>query len=125
MNPKVTTGLRVFFGLFCLLFGVNKFLGFMAFPEIPGDGGVLMGIYATSGFMKLIGLLEILGGLALVVGKYVPLALTILIAIMFNAVVFHLLHDDPANAVGAIIGLALGLALVYAYKERFSSLLSA
>lgn len=124
MNPKVTTGLRIFFGLFCLLFGANKFLGFMPIPPIPGDGGVLMGIYATSGFMKLIGLLEILGGIALVANKYVPLALTILVAIMFNAAVFHLIHD-PANVVGAIIGLGLGLAIVYANKDRFSSLLSA
>ncbi len=124
MNSKVTMGLRIFFGLFCLIFGLNKFMGFMAFPAIPGDGGTLMGIYATSGFLKLIGILEILGGLALLAGKFVPLALTFMIAIMFNAAVFHLLHD-PANAAGGILGLVLGLVLVYAHKDRFSSLLSA
>lgn len=117
-------GLRILFGLFCLIFGVNKFANFMPFPTIPGDGGTLMGIYATSGFMKIIGVLEILGGLLLIVGKYVPLALTFLIAIMFNAVIFHALHD-MANIGGAIVGLLMGLALVYAYKDRFSSLLSA
>ena len=124
MNPKVTMGLRILFGLFLLLFGVNKFANFMPFPPIPGDGGTLMGIYFTSGFLKLIGILEILGGLALLTGKYVPLALTFMVAIMFNAAVFHALHD-PANIVAAIVGLVLGLALVYAYKDRFSSLLSA
>ncbi len=124
MNKKVTMIVRILFGAFCLLFGVNKFAGFMAFPPIPGDGGTLMGIYASSGFMKLIGVLEILGGLALLIGKFVPLATTILLAIMFNAAVFHLLHD-PANTMGAIIGLALGVLLVFGYKERFTSLLSA
>ena len=74
--------------------------------------------------MKIIGFLEILGGLALLLNKYVPLALTILVAIMFNAAVFHGLHDAK-NIPGAILGLVLGLALVYANKDRFSELLSA
>jgi len=83
-----------------------------------------MGIYATSGFLKVIGVLEILGGLALLVNKYVPLALTILIAIMFNAALFHALHDMGSIG-GAVLGLILGLVLVYANKGRFSDLLSA
>lgn len=124
MNPKITIGIRILFGLFCLIFGLNKFAHFIPMPAIPGDGGTLMGIYATSGFMKIIGILEIVGGLLLLVGKYVPLALTLMIAIMFNAAIFHALHDPPA-IVGALVGLVLGLILVYAYKERFSSLLSA
>lgn len=124
MNPKITMGLRILFGVFCLVFGLNKFLGFMPFPAIPGDGGTLMGIYATSGFLKIIGVLEILGGLALLFNKFVPLALTILVAIMFNAFLFHALHD-MANIGGAVLGLLLGLILVYANKNRFSDLLSA
>jgi len=124
MNDKVVMGIRILFGLFCLIFGLNKFLNFMPFPPIPGDGGTLMGIYFTSGFLKLIGILEIVFGLCLLINKYVPLALTVLIAIMFNAAVFHALHD-MANIGGAVLGLILGLVLVYANKERFSGLLSA
>jgi len=125
MSPKITMILRILFGLFCLIFGLNKFIGFMPFPPIPGDGGTLMGIYASSGFMKIIGILEILGGLALIAGKFVPLALTFMTAIMFNAAVFHGLHD-PANIVGAMVGLILALVLIFAgYKQRFSGILSA
>ena len=61
----------------------------------------------------------------LLVGKYVPLALTFTIAIMLNAALFHILMDAPANAGGAIIALILSFVLVYAYKDRFNSLLSA
>lgn len=124
MNPKITMGLRILFGLFCLFFGINKFAQFLTFPPIPGDGGTLMGIYATSGFMKIIGVLEIIGGLLLLVGKYIPIALTVMIAIMFNAAVFHALHE-PATIAGSMVGLLLGLLLVYAYKEKFGSFLSA
>ena len=47
MNPKVTIGLRVLFGVFLLIFGINKFAGFLPMPAMAGDGGTLMGIYAT------------------------------------------------------------------------------
>lgn len=116
--------LRMLFGAFVLIFGLNKFLNFMPFPELPADAATLMGLYASSGFLKIIGVLEILGGLALLLNKYVPLALTFMVAIMFNAALFHGLHD-PANIGGAIVGLLLSLVLVYAYKDRFKSLLSA
>lgn len=123
MNDKVLLGLRVLLGLFMLIFGLNKFLNFIPMPPIEGDGGTLMGIYFTSGFLNIIGILEIVFGLALLLGKYVPLALTILTAIMFNALLFHILHD-PAGAGGAGVALVLCLALVYGYKDRFKSLLS-
>ena len=123
MNPTVVKVLRLLFGVFILIFGINKFAHFLPFPPIPGDGGTLIGIYVSSGFMKLIGILEILGGLALLVNKYVPLSLTFMVAILFNAAVFHALHDLP-NIAGAVFGLALGLALVYAHSDRFHSLLS-
>ena len=124
MNPRIVLGLRILFGIFVLIFGLNKFLGFMPFPPIPGDGGTLMGIYVTSGFLKIIGLLEIIGGLALLLNKFVPLALTFMVAIMFNAFLFHALHD-PSNLAGAILGLVLGLILVYINRARFTLLLSA
>jgi len=124
MNSKVALGLRILFGLFVLIFGLNKFIGFIPVPAVPGDGGTLMSIYASSGFLKIIGVLEIVGGLMLLSGKFVPLALTFMIAIMFNAAILHLLHD-PENVVGSLIGMILGLALVYFYKDRFKSLLSA
>ena len=124
MNPKVTMGLRVLFGIFCIVFGVNKFAGFLEFPPIPGDGGTLMGIYFTSGFLKIIGVLEIVFGLLLALGKYIPISLTILVAIMFNAFLFHVLHDT-ANIAGAVVGLLLGLVLTYLYKGRFGTFFNA
>lgn len=124
MNEKVVMGIRILFGLFCIIFGLNKFLNFIPMPPIDGDGGTLMGIYATSGFFKIIAILEIVFGLALIVNKYVPLALTILIAIMFNALIFHILHDMGGIG-GAVLGMILGCVLVYANKDRFKDLLSA
>ena len=107
-----------------ITFGLNKFLHFIPFPPIEGDGGTLMGIYMTSGFFTLIGVLEIIFGLALVLGKFVPLALTFIIAMLFNGAVFHALHA-PEGIVGALVGLVLSLVLVFAYKDRFSEIFKA
>jgi len=123
MNPKITMGVRILFGLLCLIFGIDKFVPFLDVPPIPGDGGELMSIYARSGFLKIIGALEILGGLALLLNKFIPLAVIVMLAIMFNALFIHLLYD-PENSIGAIAGLIMGFVLIYANKERFSSLLS-
>ncbi len=96
----------------------------MPFPPVPGDGQTVTDIYVSSGFMTLIGILEIVAGLALLVGKFIPISLTIIIAVLFNATVFHILHD-PATVGGAIIGLVLSLALVFGYKEKFDTFLQA
>ncbi len=123
MNPKLTLALRVLLGLFLLIFGLNKFLNFLPPFPMEGDFGVLMGVLFSSGFLSLIGVLEVLAGLALLAGKFVPLALIFSTAIMFCAAVFHLLLD-PANVGGAVVGLLLSLILVYAFKPRFLSVVS-
>lgn len=127
MNKTVTLVIRILVGLAMLVFGANKFLNFMPQPE-PGEFGAqmgdLMGILMSSPFMTIVGIIEVVAGIALLVGKYVPLALTFIVAIMFNAAMFHGFYD-PANVVGALVFLLLSLILVYGYKDRFKSLLSA
>lgn len=105
-----------------VIVGLNKFLVFMEIPHPVGDGGKLMDIYITSGFIKIIGVLQILGGSALLINKFVPLALTFITAIMFNATIFHILHD-PLGIGGAIICLLLSIILIYDNKDHFSPLL--
>lgn len=120
-----TTGfkiIRLLLGLFMIAIGLNKFLVFTEIPNPPGDGGELMHIYISSGFLQLIGVLEMLGGLALVSNKFVPLGLTIIVAIMFNATLFHALHDRSGIGPAALC-LLLSVSLVYANRERFSDLL--
>ena len=92
-------------------------------PTLEGDAKILMDIYINAGFLKLIGGFEILAGLALILNKYVPLALIILTAILFNAVIFHLLYDIKGVAT-AVIGLMLAIALINLYKPRFLSIMS-
>ncbi|MFB1003077.1 MAG: DoxX family protein [Bacteroidia bacterium] len=124
MNQKATMIIRILVGLMMVIFGANKFLNFMPQPtEVPEQMGVLMGLLMSSPFMSIVGVLEVLGGLGLLLNKFVPLSLTVLIAILLNAALFHLFFD-PANVIGAAVFLVLSLVLVYGHKDRFSNLLS-
>lgn len=110
--------LQFILGLFMVIIGLNKFLVYIEIPNPPGDGGNLMQIYIKSGFLKLVGVLEMMGGAALLTNKFVPVGLTLITAIMFNATVFHALHD-MAGIGPAVICLLLGLILIYGNKDRF------
>ncbi len=123
MNSKMTTILRLLLGVLMLLFGLDKFFHFLSVPPIPGDGGLLMEIFAKSGFLHVIGVLETLAGIALLSNRFVPMALILTIAILFNATLIHLKYD-PENVVGALPGMVIGIILVYSNKERFGSIWS-
>jgi len=74
MNSKVTMALRIVLGLILIIFGANKFFGFMPSPELPEAAGNFMGALAETGYMfPLIGAVEVIVGLLLVLNKWVPL----------------------------------------------------
>lgn len=119
MKLTVFKALQWLLGLFMVIIGLNKFLVYIEIPNPPGDGGTLMSIYISSGFLKLVGALELAGGLTLLVNKFVPIGLTLICAIMFNATMFHVLHD-PVGIGPALVCFCLSLILIYDTKERFS-----
>jgi putative oxidoreductase len=120
MNSKVKLVIRILLGVFMLFFGLNKYAEFITIPPAPGVGGELMDIYIESGFMGIVAALEIVAGLALIIGRYIPIALTVIIAIMVNATLFHVFHD-PASVGGSAIGLVLALLLMFGYKDKFGT----
>lgn len=123
MQATVYRILRLLLGLFMVIIGLNKFLGFIEIPQPADDGGELMQVYMTSGFLQFVGVLQMLGGSALLVNRFVPLALTFLTAIMLNATIFHLLHD-PLGSGPAALCLIACMVLVYDNRPIFSQLLS-
>jgi len=121
MLSRILKILSITLGLFMITIGLNKFIVFTEIPAPPGDGGTLMSIYISSGFLKLVGVLEILGGLGLVFNRMKGLSLILISAIMFNASVFHLLHEPKGIAPALVcFALALGLSLMEKdFRERF------
>lgn len=122
MNSKLSMVLRIFLGLLLVVFGANKFLGFMPAMELPAPAGNLMGAMMESGYLfKLIGATEIVVGLLLLVKKWVPLALVVLAPISVNIVFFHLFLAPEGIAPAAVVAL-LNIVLIYANWDRYKSL---
>src|SRR5439155_8857565 len=62
------------------------------------------------------------GGLLLLIGRFVPLGLTILGAIIVNILIFHTLMA-PEGFPPGLVAAALELFLVWRYREAFMPLL--
>ncbi|MBX2826724.1 MAG: DoxX family membrane protein [Flavobacteriaceae bacterium] len=126
--------LRVGLGLMLLAFGLNKFLWFLqdfdftGFPEAQHlfDALRYSGPEAGSGkgyIMHLVGLTEVIVGLLLVIKKWVPFALVMLVPISINIVLFHAFVNLP-NIGPAIVVALVNAYLMYKHWDHYRPLFS-
>src|SRR2546423_12853040 len=119
----LTIIVRVFLGLVFVFFGSNAFLRFLPMPPLPeGTAGLYLKAFFDSGYVYVIGGMQVIAGLFLLIGRFVPLGLTILGAIIFNIWAFHILMA-PEGFPPAAVATLLELFLIWRYRERFSGLL--
>src|SRR5207253_10117845 len=113
---------RVLLGLIFFVFGSNAFLHFLPMPPLPqGVTGEYLHAFFASGYVYVIGGLQVLAGLLLLVGRFVPLGLTLLGAIIFNIWAFHLLMA-PEGLPPAVVVTILELFLVWRYRGAFAGI---
>jgi len=117
--------LRVLLGLFLFVFGLNKFLQFMAMPDMPKAASEFMGALMGSGYvMPMVAITEIATGALLVSGMFVPLALVLLAPLSVNIVLFHLVLAPAAIAPAAAVAI-LNVALLFMHIEAYRPMLKA
>ena len=117
---------RILLGAIFLFFGSNTFLHFLPMPPLPqGVTGEYLHAFFASGYVYVIGGLQVIGGLLLLIGRFVPLGLTILGAIIVNIWLFHILMaPELGGMVPAVIVLILEAFLVWQYRDAFKGILS-
>ena len=114
---------RILLGLIFVFFGSNGFLHFLPMPPLPqGVTGEYLHAFFASGYVYVISGFQVLGGLLLLIGRFVPLGLTILAAIIVNIWTFHLLMA-PEGLPPAVVVTILELFLVWSYRDRFAGIL--
>ena len=119
----VTIIARILLGLIFLFFGSNGFLHFLPMPPLPqGVTGEYLHAFFASGYVYVISGFQVAGGLLLLIGRFVPLGLTILAAIIVNIWTFHLLMA-PEGLPPAVVVTILELFLVWSYRDRFAGIL--
>lgn len=114
---------RVLLGLIFVFFGSNGLLHFLPMPPLPqGVTGEFLHSFFASGYVYVISGFQLIAGLLLLIGKFVPLGLTILGAIIVNIWTFHLLMA-PEGLPPAVVVTVLELFLVWSYRDRFAGIL--
>lgn len=128
------TVLYIGLGLMLLVFGLNKFLwllkdfDFTGYPEAQHLFSALRysgeDINGGKGYiMHLVGFTEVLAGVLLILRKWVPFALVVLVPISINIVAFHLMVNLP-NIGPALVVALLNTYLIYKNWNSYKSLFS-
>src|SRR5262249_59910063 len=90
MTKWMPTVARLFLGLAFTVFGLNFFLHFLSMPPPPPAAGALAGALMQSGYlMQLVHVIEVVAGVMLLTGAFVPLALALLAPLLVNIIGFH------------------------------------
>lgn len=124
MRNKIIIGLHILLGLAFVVFGLNKFLGFMPSPELPPAGGAFMGALAETGYMfPLIALTEIIAGALILSIRLAPLGLVLLAPVSVNIVLFHIALAPAGGLVGYVLA-AINLYLLITHLPKYKPMLA-
>lgn len=119
---KTTTLIsRLLLGLIFTVFGLNGFLHFIPMPPPAGLAGQFMGALFVSHYLIPIFALQLIGGVLLLVNRYVPLALTLLGPIVVNIDLFHVLMVPSGLPLAAVVSV-LWLAVFFGVWPAFAGI---
>ena len=116
---------RLLLGLIFVVFSLNFWLQFMPIP-MPPEGSAaanFMGAIYGSGFLTLVKVLELAGGLLLLSGRFVNAALAVLGPIVVNIALFHIFLAQGGYGLPVFMAV-LALAALAGRKDFAAALLS-
>jgi uncharacterized membrane protein YphA (DoxX/SURF4 family) len=113
---------RILLGLVFVIFGLNVFLQFIPAPPPPaGPAGDFAKALFVSHYLWAVGALQVIGGAILLIGKFVPLGLTILGPIIVNILLYHFLLNSTGLPIALVVAV-LALFLLWYYRAAFAGL---
>ncbi|MCK8523583.1 DoxX family membrane protein [Aquimarina sp. D1M17] len=119
---KLIILLRIVLGAMLIVFGLNKFIGFLPDFEFANpEAGIFFGALASSYVLKTVGLVEVIVGLLLVINKAVPFALVLMAPISVNIILFHATLDPANIGPGAFVFLVNSF-LIFKYWNSYKTL---
>ncbi|MCE9530807.1 MAG: hypothetical protein K8T89_06755 [Planctomycetes bacterium] len=122
MMKYAVIGIRTLLGLAFVVFGLEHFLHFMKMPvpELPPAAIHLMSAFGPTHYLDVVKVIEIIGGVLLLTGLFVPLGLVLLTPVIVNIALFDVLIMQKPGALGLPM-LAMAIFLIWAYRAHFRS----
>jgi putative oxidoreductase len=116
---------RYLLGLLFTVFGLNGFLNFIHQPPPTNPLAIQFFVaISASHFAAFFFAVQLIGGLLLLSGFFVPLALTLLAAELYNIFAFHLTLA-PATIAPALAAALLWVLVFLQYRASFKDVLAA
>jgi uncharacterized membrane protein YphA (DoxX/SURF4 family) len=112
---------RYLLGLIFLVFGLNGFLHFIPMPPPKGLAAQFGGAIFVSHYWVVVFGIQVIGGVLLLVNRFVPLALVLLGPVIVNIFFFHALMA-PEGLPLAIVVVVLLVILAMRYKQYFAGI---
>jgi putative oxidoreductase len=123
MKTLVTIA-RTLLGLLFLVFGLNGFLHFIPMQSPTGVAGQYMGVLYVSHYLVPIFLLQVAGGVLLLVNRFVPIGLVFLGTLLVNIVLFHALMA-PEGLPVALVAVTLWFIVFFSVRPAFAGVFAA
>lgn len=116
---------RILLGLVFLVFGLDKLFHFFPPQQLPsGAAGQFMGALFSTKYIMAVGLCEAIPGILLLIGRYVPLALTIVGPVIVNILLVAFLMYHGALGSGLVVTL-LWFVVFWWYRASFAGIFQA
>jgi putative oxidoreductase len=112
---------RYLLGLIFLVFGLNGFLHFIPMPPPKGLAAQFGAAIFASHYWVVIFGIQVIGGVLLLVNRFVPLALVLLGPVIVNIFFFHALMD-PGGLPMAIVVVVLWMILAVRHKQYLAGI---
>jgi len=121
----IPTIARYLLGVLFVVFSLNFWLKFLEMPSPPEGSlaaGFIGGIY-MSGFLAVVKVFELVGGILLLSGRYVNLALAVLGPIVVVIVMYHALILEAGYGMAALMGI-LAITALAGRRDFITTLLN-
>ena len=121
----IPTIARLLLGLIFTVFGANMWLHFIPIPP-PPDGAAKDFMFALygSGYLTVVKVLEVAGGLLLLSGRFENLALALIGPVVVNIALYHVFLVKDGYPMAIVLGV-LSLVALAGRKNFMSALLAA
>jgi putative oxidoreductase len=112
---------RVLLGAGFMVFGANILHAFLPMPPMDpaAPSTIFFNLMAPSGWMAVVGMFQLVGGLLVLIGGTAPLGLALLAPVLVNILCMHFCLMKGEGAVPGLVFSALEAFLIYAYWGYF------
>ena len=112
---------RILLGLLFVVFGLNGFLNFIHGPMPTGVAGQYLAVMGGTLYIHFVFVVQIVGGLLLLSGQFVPLALVLLGPVIINILLFHV-SMQPSGLPPGLLATVLWFIVFFGVRKAFAGI---